>query len=420
MACHVRQVRTTHSDGREHSDWDRQAMSRQSLPARRPSGPGAGRWRIALVGAMVTVEPSTVAAPSTSRLKPSAAAGGKTSVTLGVGGDVRLRVAADAVDDDPVADHVRPHRQHVRLALLGHRDEVGELELADLRRQLPHLDLDAHGAPSALQPPSRRGPGQAPVSSSPLGGDKTVSMIRSLRSPCRHANHEAVPRPGRGRPRRSIGPRRRRSGRRAPWPARRPPRRADRGRRAPAPVPRGRRRGRSRPARPRRRAPRSGRRGAARLAVAEHGVGPRHQPRRPRRVLGTAPRRPPPVVGGRVRPAEQVVGLVGATGRRGRAAPTSSCWRRSPSRRCALALGVVDVAARRPAHRRAAGQRLAGLEQRLHRVEDPRPAVADARRRPRAERQVAVDRRHPGDAVVGRRRAATRRGPAAPRPSSAS
>ena len=40
--------------------------STQSLPARRPSGPAAGRCRIALTGAIVTVEPSTVAVPSTS------------------------------------------------------------------------------------------------------------------------------------------------------------------------------------------------------------------------------------------------------------------------------------------------------------------------------------------------------------------
>ena len=78
-----------------------------------------------------------------------------------VGGDVLLRVPADAVDHDTVTDHVRPHRQHVRLALLGHGDEVGVLELADLRRQLRHLDLHTHWCTiSSLSSPAVAVPGR--------------------------------------------------------------------------------------------------------------------------------------------------------------------------------------------------------------------------------------------------------------------
>ena len=43
-------------------------MLTQSEPARRPSGPAAGRWRMALVGATVIVVPSTEAVPSTRRV----------------------------------------------------------------------------------------------------------------------------------------------------------------------------------------------------------------------------------------------------------------------------------------------------------------------------------------------------------------
>ena len=82
--------RSTPSDGSKHSDGGSVSSvdsvtvtSTQSLPARRPSGPGAGRWRIALPGATLIVEPSTVATPSTRRLYPPGSAGGQTRVTVG-------------------------------------------------------------------------------------------------------------------------------------------------------------------------------------------------------------------------------------------------------------------------------------------------------------------------------------------------
>ena len=79
-----------------------------------------------MVGAIVTVVPSTVARPSTSRLKPPASARREHQRDVGAGGGVGLRVTADAVDDEAVGRRLRPHRQHVRPALVGHRDEVGD------------------------------------------------------------------------------------------------------------------------------------------------------------------------------------------------------------------------------------------------------------------------------------------------------
>ena len=183
------------------------------------------------------------------------------------------------------------------------------------------------------------------------------------------------------------------------------PRRGGRGRRGHGRGPRGRRPGRSRRARPRSASSRQ--RSAwcrAALALAEHGMGVRHEPRRrgprwrPRRrspgASGT-PTRTPARAGRRPRP--------GSASTTARGAPTSSCWRRSPAGGGAH----PRWRRRRPPRPTGAGCAPASgapvsssdfIESRIH--GHPSPTLG---RRPRAEAEVAVDRRDPGDAVVARR-----------------
>ena len=117
------------------------------------------------------------------------------------------------------------------------------------------------------------------------------------------------------------------------------------------------------------------------IAVAEHGVGVRHEPGGPRRVLRARPGRPAPVVRRGVGPAEQVVDLVVRAVRPARAAPTSRCWRRRRG-------GGAARPRHRPRRRPAGGRRSAGspssgapvssndfIESRIH--GHPSPTLAD-------------------------------------------
>jgi hypothetical protein len=53
-------------------------------------------------------------------------------------------VPTDATDGKPVVVLLGQHPEDVGTAVVTDGDEVGELVLANPRRQLPHLDLDAH------------------------------------------------------------------------------------------------------------------------------------------------------------------------------------------------------------------------------------------------------------------------------------
>ena len=140
-----------------------------------------------------------------------------------------------------------------------------------------------------------------------------------------------------------------------------------------------------------------------RSAVSERAVGlagrdqrPRDHVRRPGLVGGTRAGRARPVVRRRVGPAEQLLVVVG--GARGEAEQV-------PDRVVGLdALAAVPVAGRGLADtgtsRSGSGSGRAGLEQGLHPVEDPDPAVLDVRPRERAEGEVAVDQPDAGEVLA--------------------